>query len=66
MNKEEELKAEFEKFIEKVLGEWEENAQKAKEFGDHDVVKTEYVKCNIAKVIRTVYNVKYKEIYGGQ
>ena len=66
MNKEEQLKNEFEAFITKMLLEWEDNAKKAKDFGDHEVVKAEYIKCNIAKVIRSVYGVKYKQVYGGQ
>lgn len=66
MTKEEQLKMEFEAFIEKMLSEWNENANKAKEFNDSDTIKSEYIKCNIAKVIKTVYNVKYKQIYGGE
>jgi len=66
MTKEEQLKIEFEAFIDKMLSEWNENATKAKEFNDSDTVKSEYIKCNIAKVIKTVYNVKYKQIYGGE
>jgi len=66
MTKEEQLKIEFEAFIDKMQSEWNENATKAKEFNDSDTVKSEYIKCNIAKVIKTVYNVKYKQIYGGE
>jgi len=65
MTKEEELKKEFESFIDKMLSEWQENADKAKVHDDTETVKAEYIKCNIAKVIKTIYNVKYKQVYGG-
>ena len=64
MNKEEKLKEAFDGFIDKMMMEWQENANKAKAHQDGEVVKTENIKMNIARVIKTVYNVKYKEIYG--
>lgn len=64
MNKEEKLKETFDGFIDKMMMEWQENAQNAKAHKDDEVVKTENIKINIARVIKTVYNVKYKEVYG--
>lgn len=64
MNKEVKLKEEFDGFIEKMIGEWQENANNAKAYQDDEVVKIENIKMNIARVIKTVYKVKYKEVYG--
>ena len=64
MNKAVKLKEEFDGFIDKMMGEWQENASNAKTYQDDEVVKIENIKINIARVIKTVYNVKYKEVYG--
>jgi len=66
MTKEEVLKEKFEDFLDKMLKEWQDNAQKAKAFNDTETVKNEYIKCNMVKVIKSIYNVKYKEVYGGK
>lgn len=66
MNKEEQLKEDFDVALNHMISEWETNAKKAKEFSDFETVKNEHIKCNIIKAVKSIYKVKYNQVYGGK